>query len=657
MRAWTRSDCLQMHPVIYILIGVTLGVIIGWLAKSLRPQRTDSRVEGELREQLRDRETELTTLRRGINDAAVARASAETARDAAEKSLAEVRTIQRQSSEAAESARARIEGDLASVRETLAQATAGLAGAQAQLDAERNIVVSLNGTLVEERKLHETASAVTTASLSKATAELDETRAKLGQVGSELASSTAQLTAEQEKLREARAVLAELETARKSDANKGAAASAEAAAEIRKLQEKLTQTGGELATAAAQLAAERVTLTELRVDRDRLEKGRGEQQTELLALRKREAESDERIKFLNERLTTERQQVETIHEKFSKDFEAISNKLLVDSSAKFYQQSTESLDKLLTPLRENLTHFKTSLDTTRQEAATHSALLKEQVSKIGSEAANLAKALKGDAKVLGNWGENMLDQLLDKSGLQRDVHYHRQQSAKDAEGDQRYLDVVIDLPEKRHLVIDSKVSLRHFEEAFNCVDETARTEFLIRHVEATRKHFRDLGRKRYHESSGINTPDFVLMYVPIEAAYFSAIAREPTLFEEALDLGVVLVSNSTLLPTLRTVSNVWRLADQQKNAIEIAERGGRLYDKFVGFIDDLKRVGDALSSGQEAWEAATGKLHVGPGNLVRQAEQLKTLGAKASKALPPALVEKALIAEAPAQLAAPAGVN
>jgi DNA recombination protein RmuC len=268
-------------------------------------------------------------------------------------------------------------------------------------------------------------------------------------------------------------------------------------------------------------------------------------------------------------------------------------------------------------------------------------LLKEQVSRIGTEAANLSKALKGDVKVLGNWGENMLDQILEKSGLQRELHYRRQRGAKDVEGDQRFLDVIVDLPEKRNLVIDSKVSLRAYEESVNAVDDAARLTGLQRHIESLRKHFKDLGAKRYHDIHGINTPDFVLMYVPIEAAFFAAIAREPGLFAEALDHNVVLITNSTLLATLRTVSHVWQLADRQKHVLEIADRGGKLYDKFVGFEKDLQDVGKALDAAQDAWKGAADKLCTGPGNLVRQTEQLKTLGAKAAKSLPPASVEKA----------------
>ena len=366
-----------------------------------------------------------------------------------------------------------------------------------------------------------------------------------------------------------------------------------------------------------------------------------ELQTQLQALNRRNGELDSELKSLGERLATERQQLETTQEKLRKEFEAVSTKLIADNTSSFSRQSAENLENLLKPLKEKLGEFKTSLDKTHDATTTNSALLKEQVSRIGAEAANLSKALKGDVKALGNWGENMLDQILEKSGLQREMHYRRQRGAKDAEGDQRFLDVVIDLPEKRNLVIDSKVSLRAYEESVNATDDVARLAGLERHVEALRKHFKDLGAKRYQDIHGINTPDFVLMYVPIEAAFFTAIARTPELFAEALDHNVVLITNSTMLATLRTVAHVWRLADQQKHVLEIADRGGKLYDKFVGFVEDMQAVGDSLGKARTAWEDASTKLHTGSGNLVSQTERLKKLGAKAAKSLPNTLLEKA----------------
>jgi DNA recombination protein RmuC len=390
----------------------------------------------------------------------------------------------------------------------------------------------------------------------------------------------------------------------------------------------------DLASAAAQLDAERQARSQLAQEHTEARAGLDRLQAELLGQRRQNGELTEKVRYLEERLGTQRQEIEGIQQKFQKEFEAVANKLLMENASRFGQQSAEGLDKLLAPLRDNLRDFKLKLDTVQQETATHSALLKDQISRIGTEAANLSKALKGDVKVLGNWGENMLDQILERSGLQLGLHYRRQSAAKDEAGEQRFLDVVIDLPEGRHLVIDSKVSLKSYEEYVNCPDETARGRYLEALVDSLRTHFRGLGAKRYQESHGISTPDFVLMYVPIEAAFFVAVGQEPGLFSEALDRNVVLITNSTLLATLRTVAHVWRLADQQKNALEIAARGGRLYDKFVGFVEDVQGIGTALDSAHKAWEEANRKLHQGTGNLVRQAELLRDLGVKAAKKLP-----------------------
>jgi DNA recombination protein RmuC len=431
-------------------------------------------------------------------------------------------------------------------------------------------------------------------------------------------------------------------------------ASASAGEKSRQLEEQLRARGEQLKEAQAALETERQQLAGARNDlatvTAQLEAGQKAQtqlareyadartqldqlQADLLAQRRQNGELTEKIKYLDERLGTQRQDIEGIQQKFQKDFEAVANKLLVENSSRFGQQSAESLDKLLGPLRENLKDFKLKLDTTQQETATHSALLKDQISRIGTEAANLSKALKGDVKVLGNWGENMLDQILDRSGLQLGLHYRRQSSARDEAGDQRFLDVVIELPDARPLVIDSKVSLKAYEDYVNCPDEAARSRHLEAHIDCIRNHFRGLGAKGYHEIHGISAPDFVLMYVPIEAAFFVAVGQEPGLFSEALEKNVVLITNSSLLATLRTVAHVWRLADQQKNALEIADRGGKLYDKFVGFVGDLQGIGVALDNARKVWDEASKKLHSGTGNLVGQVEKLRALGVKAAKKL------------------------
>jgi DNA recombination protein RmuC len=386
------------------------------------------------------------------------------------------------------------------------------------------------------------------------------------------------------------------------------------------------------------LANARTVEDELRDQIARRENELVELREQLAAGNQRNGQLAARLETATDALATERKQIEAIGQKFEKEFEAISNRLLLTSADQFNKQSSKTLEAVLQPVKDELKEFKTKLDTTQKETAAHSALLKDQISRIGMEAANLAKALKGDARVIGNWGQNMLDQILEKSGLQLGIHYRRQQPAKTEDGDQRFLDVVVDLPDhKKHLVIDSKVSLKAFEQYSNCTDETLRTKYLHDHIACIRSHFRALGAKRYQDLYGINAPDFVLMYVPIEPAYFVTIDPEPTLFSEALERNVVLTTNSTLLATLRTVASVWLLAEQQRNAIEIAKRGGQLYDKFIGFIGDLENVGSALKKGQDAWETAKSKLHIGPGNLVRQVELLKELGVKASKAMPPQL--------------------
>lgn len=426
------------------------------------------------------------------------------------------------------------------------------------------------------------------------------------------------------------------------------------------LREQLRGKETEIAGLRAQHEAHGKELAQAKVDAERARTElKGEEtrhaDTRVLAEQRRQTQSaaeaalrsereanvglQEKVKFLDERLQEERRLTKEMQEQFKKEFEAVSLKLLSENAATFKAQSADSLKEILQPLKENLNEVKTGLETTRKETQTHSALLKDQIQRIGTEAANLSKALKGDVKALGNWGENMLDQILEKSGLQEGVHYRRQHSGTDEADKQRYLDVVIDLPEGRHLVVDSKVSLKNYEEAVNAPDEATRKEQLSKLVDSIRRHFEGLGKKRYHDLYGINAPDFVLMYVPIEPAFTTAISAEPRLISEALAVNVVLITNSSLLATLRTVAHVWRLAEQQKNAAKIADRGGKLYDKFVGFVQDLEAVGTALGNAQRSFEGARSKLTGGAGNLVRQAEMLKELGAKTDKALAPGLVE------------------
>lgn len=454
-------------------------------------------------------------------------------------------------------------------------------------------------------------------------AELERLRAEVTRITAELSATRMAHEKEQEHADAAKRSVEELKQ------------------ELRDLRDSRDQGVNELASLHAQFVALQQTLEECRTESEQRRQVCLELQAEQLRLREANSRYGQQVQYLDERLNQERQQIESMQQKFMQDFEAISNKLLLESSSKFNEQSSERLSKLLEPLKETIGEFRSNLEITRQETAQHSAVLKEQISRIGNEAANLARALKGDVKALGNWGENMLDQLLEKSGLQRDVHYRRQHSERDENGDVRYLDVLVLLPEKRCIIIDSKVALKHYEEAINAPNEAERAEKMSRHVECLRAHFRGLGAKRYQDLHDICSPDFVLMYIPLESAFFAAVTAEPRLFSEALDQNVVMITNSTLLATLRTVAHVWRLADQQKYARQIAERGGRLYDKFKGFIDDLDKIGAALRHGQDAFDNARRKLHTGNGNLISQAQMMKQLGAKAKKELPADLLEQA----------------
>jgi len=412
--------------------------------------------------------------------------------------------------------------------------------------------------------------------------------------------------------------------------------------QVAELRAELSQERTAHASTGARLGEIEKSLAQFREAAKQYEATASTLREQLVAAEKAKSEIDARVTFLNERLTTERAELQKVHDTFRKEFEAISNHLLLKNAEHFKQQSSENLEKILSPLRENLKDFKARLEEAYKDTATQNAVLKDQISRIGTEAANLARALKGDVKVLGNWGEHRLDQLLEKSGLQRGVHYDRQHAATDADAEQqRFLDVIIKLPEGKHLIIDSKVSLTNYEAHINAADDAVRVLHLEKHIESIRKHVKDLAGKRYQDLYGINAPDFVLMYIPLESAFFAAVAHEPDLFAEALDRNVVLITNSTLLATLRTVAHVWRLADQQANAMEIARRGGALYDKFVGFVTDLEDLGRSIGASQRTYDEAMKKLHQGRGNLVRQAEELKTLGAKTSKSLPAPMLEKA----------------
>jgi len=387
---------------------------------------------------------------------------------------------------------------------------------------------------------------------------------------------------------------------------------------------------------------------EMRAARESAEKLR-EENTGLLS---KLAASGERELAQDKRLEEQKQEIDRIQKKMILEFENLANRILETKSKKFVAQNQESLDKLLNPLGERIKEFGERVEKAHQDGLKDRAALGEQLNnlralnqRMSEEAKNLTTALKGQSKTRGNWGEMILERVLEKSGLTAGQEYETQSNLKDEEGRRFQPDVIVKLPEDKHLVVDSKVSLVAYEACINETDSDIAEARIKEHVASMRSHVGDLSGKSYDALYGINSPDFVLMFVPVEPAFTMAMQADDGLFDFAFSKGVVIVTPSTLLATLRTVANIWRQEKQNRNVLEIARLSGRLYDKFVGFYGDMEEIGSRLGRSQEAYEAALNKLRFGRGNLVKSVEQIKKLGAKAQKSLPQEAIEESLLEE------------
>ena len=331
------------------------------------------------------------------------------------------------------------------------------------------------------------------------------------------------------------------------------------------------------------------------------------------------------------------------------EFKNIANDIFETKQRTFKEQSQAQLDGVLKPLGEKIKDFEKRVqDTYTQESRERFSLIKEVKnlqdlnSRISKDAINLTSALKGESKTQGSWGEIILERVLEKSGLVKGREYEIQASLKNEEGKRLQPDVIVHLPENKDVIIDSKVSLTAYERHHSSDDDEERQDLLKSHLQSIRTHIRQLGDKGYQNVEGIRTLDFILLFVPIEAAFSLAVQEDNELFSDAFDRNIVLVAPSTLLATLRTIQNIWRYEQQNKNAEEIADKAGALYDKFVNFVSDLEDIGSRLSSVQTAYDKAHNKLTSGKGNLVGRAENMRELGAKVSKSLPKNLVEMPL---------------
>jgi len=359
------------------------------------------------------------------------------------------------------------------------------------------------------------------------------------------------------------------------------------------------------------------------------------------------AELNADYRNLKERLSEQKEEMQNLQEKFKDEFENLANKILEEKSQKFTEQNKEKLDQLLKPLGEKMEQFKKKVEETHKEdiegrssLKQHLEHLKEMNQQMAKEAKDLTKALKGESKTQGSWGEVILQRILEKSGLTKGREYEIQESHTTDEGRRLQPDVVVHLPDEKRLVIDSKVSLTAYERMTSAEDEDERESALKQHVASLRSHVKGLSSKNYEQLYGGNSPDFVLMFVPIESAFGVALQQDTSLYYDAFDKNIVIVSPSTLLATLATIDSVWKQEYQSKNAQEIAERGGALYDKFVLFVESMQDIGQRIRQTQESYDEAMGRLSEGRGNVIRQVEMLRELGAKSSKNMPAELADQ-----------------
>ncbi len=349
-----------------------------------------------------------------------------------------------------------------------------------------------------------------------------------------------------------------------------------------------------------------------------------------------------------ETLEAQKQDIEKTKKDFNLEFQTLANKILEEKTQKFTEANSRNLDLILNPLKEKLKSFEEKVDKTYQtEAAERNTLkgvveqLMEQSRHIKDEANNLTRALRGDSKKQGNWGEVILERVLERSGLVRDREYQLQASLMDDEGRRLQPDAIIHLPDNKHLVVDSKVSLVAYEKWVNAETDEEKEQFAKQHVLSVENHVKGLSAKNYHELYAINSPDFVLLFMPIESAFSMSVTYKSELFSEAWDRKVVIVSPSTLLATLRTIASIWKQERQTRNVLEIAKEAGALYDKFVGFMKDLEDVGKNLDRAQSSFTEARKKLGEGRGNIITKTEKLKTLGANATKQIDPTFLDEA----------------
>jgi DNA recombination protein RmuC len=355
------------------------------------------------------------------------------------------------------------------------------------------------------------------------------------------------------------------------------------------------------------------------------------------------------LKNLSTRLLEQKQEMMEIREKFNIEFRNMANEILEEKSKKFTEQNKTNLDELLKPLGEKIKDFEKKVNETYDKEAQQRFSLKEEVKRlaelnqqISKEASSLTKALKGESKTQGNWGEVVLESILERTGLRKGYEYTVQDSYTGADNRRYQADVIVHYPGDRSIVIDSKVTLTAYENFIGAGDEAQREAALKAHLTSVKNHINELASKNYQDIPEIKTLDFVVMFMPVEPAYLLAIQHEPQLWNYAYEKRILLISPTNLLAVLKMIDSLWKQEFQNRNVMEIARQGGELYDKFVGLVEDLQDIGTKLNQAQKSYDASMNKLHTGKGNLLRRAQELRKLGVKAKKQLPDDWVSRAL---------------
>ncbi|WDT68843.1 DNA recombination protein RmuC [Cloacibacterium sp. TD35] len=418
------------------------------------------------------------------------------------------------------------------------------------------------------------------------------------------------------------------------------------------LQQNFTQKEADLNRIIAEISAENKAQIQKITELQELINGQNfeikdlqNDKNNLIGLKSQLAAQNESLQQL---LDSQKEEILKIQEEAKLQFENLANKILEEKTIKFTEQNQQNLKNILNPLQEKITDFEKKVENTHKESIDYHAALRQQILglkemnlQMSKETLNLTKALKGDSKIQGNWGELVLERVLEKSGLEKGREYEIQKSFTTEEGNRVQPDVIINLPDGKKMIVDSKVSLTAYEKYINEEDDEQKTNFLKEHVNSLKRHVEQLGSKNYQHLYQMESPDFVLLFIPIEPAFAIALNEDTQLYNKAFERNIVIVTPSTLLATLRTIDSMWTNQKQQENAYEIARQAGALYDKFDGFVNDLVKIGKKMDEAKTEYEGAMNKLVDGKGNLITSVQKLKIMGAKAKKSLPDAIINRA----------------